>query len=57
MAFGGYSDSLEDGTIVASGIVASLTKDAAAALNDAFSVDLFKGGLTIGDVTITATAD
>jgi hypothetical protein len=47
----------EDGTIVASGIVASLTKDAAAALNDAFSVDLFKGGLTIGDVTITATAD
>jgi len=45
-----------DGTIVASGIVATLSKDAAAALNDAFSVDLFKGGLTIGDVTVTATA-
>jgi hypothetical protein len=47
----------EDGTIVASGIVATLSKDAAAALNEAFGVELFKGGLTIGDVTITATAD
>ncbi len=46
----------DDGTIVASGIVATLSKDGAAALNDAFSVDLFKGGLTIGDVTVTATA-
>jgi hypothetical protein len=46
----------EDGTIIASGIVATLSNDAAAALNDAFSVELFKGGLTIGDVTVTATA-
>lgn len=46
----------EDGTIVASGITATLSKDAAAALNDAFSVELFEGGLAIGDVTVTATA-
>jgi hypothetical protein len=46
----------EDGTIVASGITAALSKDAAAALNDAFSVKLFEGGLAIGDVTVTATA-
>ena len=46
----------EDGTIVASGITATLSDDAAAALNEAFSVKLFEGGLAIGDVTVTATA-
>ena len=45
-----------DGSIVASGIVATLSKDGAKALNQAFDVDLFEGGLAIGDVTVTATA-
>jgi hypothetical protein len=46
----------ESGAIVLSGITADLSKDAAAALNDAFGVNLFEGGLAIGDVTVTATA-
>ena len=45
-----------DGTIVVRGISATLTDDAARALNDAFSVELFEGGLPIGDVTVRATA-
>lgn len=45
-----------DGSIVASGIVATLSRDGAKALNQAFDVDLFEGGLAIGDVTVTATA-
>jgi hypothetical protein len=46
----------ESGAIVLTGIVTTLSEDAAAALNDAFSVKLFEGGLAIGDVTVTATA-
>jgi hypothetical protein len=46
----------ESGAIVLSGITATLSEDAAAALNDAFGVNLFEGGLAIGDVTVTATA-
>ncbi|HKJ35591.1 MAG TPA: HtaA domain-containing protein [Solirubrobacterales bacterium] len=46
----------EDGAIVLSGITTTLSDDAATALNDAFSVELFEGGLAIGDVTVTATA-
>ena len=46
----------DDGTIVLEGITTTLSDDAAAALNDAFSVKLFEGGLAIGDVTVTATA-
>lgn len=46
----------EGGVIVASGISATLTADAAKALNDAFGVDLFEEGLAIGDVTVRATA-
>lgn len=45
-----------DGTIVLRNIVATLTDDAARALNDAFSVELFEGGLLVGDVTVRATA-
>lgn len=46
----------EGDVIVASGIAATLTADAAEALNDAFEVDLFEEDLAIGDVTIRATA-
>jgi hypothetical protein len=46
----------QSGAIVASGIKATLSRDAAAALNEAFGVELFEGGLAIGDVTVTATA-
>lgn len=46
----------ENGAIVLEGITTTLSDDAAAALNDAFSVKLFEGGLAIGDVTVTATA-
>jgi Htaa len=45
-----------DGAIVASGIEASLTPEAAKALNDTFKVKLFEEGLAIGDVTVRATA-
>lgn len=43
------------GVIVASDIKASLTAQAATALNDAFGVSLFTRGLAIGTVTVTAT--
>ena len=46
----------EGGAIVASGIEASLTPEAAKALNDTFKVELFEEGLVIGDVTVRATA-
>jgi hypothetical protein len=46
----------EGGAIVASGIEASLTPEAAKALNDTFKVELFEEGLAIGDVTVRATA-
>lgn len=48
--------SMDGDVIVASGIAASLTGDAANALNDAFGVDLFERGLPIGDVTVRAAA-
>ena len=41
--------------IVASGIKASLTTQAAKALNDAFGVSIFTKGLAIGTITVTAT--
>jgi hypothetical protein len=46
----------EGGAIVASGIKATLTPEAAKALNDTFKVKLFEEGLPIGDVTVRATA-
>ena len=46
----------EGGAIVASGIEASLTPEAAKALNDTFKVKLFEEDLAIGDVTVRATA-
>ena len=46
----------QGGAIVASGIEASLTPEAAKALNDTFKVELFEEGLAIGDVTVRATA-
>ena len=46
----------EGGAIVASGIEATLTPEAASALNDTFKVKLFEEGLAIGDVTVRATA-
>lgn len=52
----GLDRSDESGAIVLSGITTTLSDDAAAALNDAFGVELFEGGLAIGDVTVTATA-
>jgi hypothetical protein len=52
----GLDRSDEDGAIVLTGITTTLSDDAASALNDAFGVELFEGGLAIGDVTVTATA-
>lgn len=52
----GLDRSDEGGTIVLTGITAALSEDGAQALNDAFEVDLFEGGLAIGDVTVNATA-
>jgi hypothetical protein len=52
----GLDRSMDGDVIVARGISASLTSDAANALNDAFGVDLFERGLQIGDVTVRATA-
>jgi hypothetical protein len=46
----------EGGAIVASGITAALTPEAATALNDTFKVKLFEEGLAMGDVTVRATA-
>ncbi len=52
----GLERSMDGQAIVASGITAALTADAAKALNDTFKVELFEEGLAIGDVTVTATA-
>jgi hypothetical protein len=52
----GLDRSMDDEVIVARGIEASLTADAANALNDAFGVDLFERGLPMGDVTVRAAA-
>jgi Htaa len=52
----GLERSQEGGAIVASGIKATLTPEAAMALNDTFKVKLFEEGLAIGDVTVRATA-
>lgn len=46
----------EGGAIVASGIEATLTPEAAKALNDTFKVKLFEEDLAIGEVTVRATA-
>jgi Htaa len=45
-----------NGEIVVSNVSTTLTAQAAAALNKTFGVTLFKAGLPIGDVTITAAA-
>ncbi len=52
----GLERSMDSQAIVASGISAALTADAAKALNETFKVKLFEEGLAIGDVTVTATA-
>lgn len=44
------------GTIVLEGITTTLTAEAATALNDTFGVMLFEEGLSIGDVSVRATA-
>jgi hypothetical protein len=51
----GVQQSDEGGTIVLSNITSTLTPQAAQALNDAFGVSLFEGGLAFGDVAIRAT--
>ena len=51
----GLKKSTSGGVIVASGIKASLTAQAAKALNDAFGVSLFSKGLAIGTVTVAAS--
>lgn len=45
-----------NGEIVVSNVSTTLTTEAAAALNSTFGVTLFKAGIPMGDVTITATA-
>jgi len=52
----GLERSDEGGEIVLSGIAATLSDDGATALNKAFDVELFEGGLAMGEVTVTATA-
>jgi len=52
----GLERSERDGAIVASGITAALTGEAATALNEAFGVSIFEEGLAIGDVTVRAVA-
>jgi hypothetical protein len=47
---------MRGGAIVASGISATLTGEAAKALNEAFGVSLFEEGLAIGDVPVRAVA-
>ncbi|MFN8162161.1 MAG: hypothetical protein U0R52_14075 [Solirubrobacterales bacterium] len=51
----GLKESEQGGAIVASNIKATLTAQAAKALNDAFGVSLFQKGLAIGTATVTAT--
>ena len=48
--------STEGGAIVASGITASLTGYGAAAMNAILGVKIFKEGLALGELTVTATA-
>lgn len=48
--------STEGGAIVASGITASLTGYGAAAMNAILDVKIFKEGLALGELTVTATA-
>lgn len=50
----GLERSEEGDVIVASGIEASLSRDGAEALNDAFDVNLFERGIPIGEVTVRA---
>ncbi len=50
----GVQQSDDNGVIVLEGITATLTADAAKALNDAFGVSLFTAGLAFGDVTVRA---
>jgi hypothetical protein len=52
---GGLEQTTEGDVIVASGITATLSGDAAQALNDAFGVNVFEEGLRIGDVTVRAS--
>ena len=52
----GLQRSDPEGAIVLTGITVSLSADGAAALNDTFGVSLFTEGLSIGDVTVRATA-
>ena len=52
----GLQRSDEEGAIVLTGITVSLSAEGAAALNDTFGVSLFTEGLSIGDVTVRATA-
>ena len=48
--------STEGGAIVASGITASLTGYGASAMNAILGVKIFKEGLALGELTVTATA-
>ena len=52
----GLERSDEGGEIVLSGIAATLSDDGATALNKAFDVELFEGGLAMGEVAVTATS-
>ena len=45
----------KDGEIVLGGISATLSRAAATALNDAFSTSIFSRGLSMGEMTVTAT--
>jgi hypothetical protein len=51
----GLGKTTEGDVIVATGITSGLTVEAANALNDAFSVKLFKKGIPMGKVTVRAT--
>jgi hypothetical protein len=50
----GVQQSDDNGVIVLEGITATLTADAATALNDAFGVTFFAEGLAFADVTVRA---
>jgi hypothetical protein len=52
----GVKKSTKGGAIVASGITASLTGYGAAAMNAILGVKIFKEGLALGELTVTATA-
>jgi hypothetical protein len=51
----GLEQSTEGDVIVATGVVGTLTKEAADALNEAFGVNVFEQGIPIGDITVRAT--